>query len=185
MLVLTRRPPIPAQQHGKQTLVRGGGGLAMAARVRFEVGGTTRYPGPDYPRDAVACDFRVADRDGRVWRTTSTFTAELFVTHLYDFGAIGGPAVFTARRAPETWVRALAESPLLEDGKRRMVTLKRVTLQFDVAANNVTGSFLTDLAVRVRRAGFWDPEGSPLPELGFHLSCRHLLRANTAVPDPA
>jgi hypothetical protein len=71
------------------------------------------------------------------------------------------------------------------DGRRRVVTLKRVTLRFDVAANNVTGSFLTDLAVRIRRAGFWDPEGSPLPELGFHLSCGHLLRANTAVPDPA
>jgi hypothetical protein len=171
-----------------------GDDLAGELSLRFEF----RDPETMLPRDAVACDFRTADRDGRVWQTTARFTTELFVAHLYDFAAVPhGMDVFTATRADERWAKAFESGPLLEDarfgtddrfyrplwvnGKRRRVQFKYTVLHFDVAVNQYEGwSYLTDLAVRIRRGSFWY-EGSTLPDLGFFLSCRHLLRVNTGV----
>ena len=199
----------------------------MAARLKFEIAGVTRYPTADgrflevsggkldgelslrfefrdpekmLPRDAVACDFRTADRDGGIWQMTSRFTTELFVVHMYDFSALRHMDLFTPKRADEQWVKAFEAGMLLEDarfgtddrfyrtllvnGKRRQVQFKYTVLHFDVAVNQPTeGSYLTDLAVRIRRESFW-VEGETLPEMGFFLSCRHLLRCNTGVFDP-
>ena len=59
--------------------------LAGELSLRFEF----RDPEEMLPRDTgIACDFCIADRNGRVWQTTSRFTTELFVVHMYDFSAL-------------------------------------------------------------------------------------------------
>jgi hypothetical protein len=201
--------------------------VAVLARVRFDIAGTTRYPTADgrllevsgetldgelalrfefrdpekmLPRDALACDFRVADREGRVWQTTSRFTTKLFVVHMYDFSSLRHMNLFTAKKAEEQWVKAFENGPVLEDArfgtddrfyrtllvnrKQVEVKFKYTVLHFDVAVNQYPeGSYLTDLAIRICRGSFWD-EGSTLPEMGFYLSCEHLLRSNTGVLNP-
>ncbi len=136
-----------------------------------------------------------------MWQATSRFTTELFVVHLYDFSALRHMDLFTAKRANEEWASAFEAALLLEDarfgtddrfyrtllvnGKRRQVQFEYTVLHFDVAVNQgPQASYLTDLAVRIRRGSFWE-EGSALPEMGFFLSCRHLLRGNTGMYDPA
>jgi hypothetical protein len=170
--------------------------LAGELSLRFEF----RDPEEMLPRDAIACDFCIADRNGRVWQTTSRFTTELFVVHMYDFSALGHMNLFTTKKAGEPWVKAFEASPLLEDArfgtddrfyrtllvnrKQLRVQFKYTVLQFDVGVNQYSdGSYQSDLAVRLRRGSFWE-EGVTLPEMGFYLSCKHLLRGNTGVFDP-
>lgn len=199
----------------------------MAAYVNFEIGGVARYPtadgrslevagnelrgeislrfefrdpGDDLPTDVVACDFRTADRDGRLWQTTSRFTTKLFLVHMYDFSALRHMDLFTTKRADEDWPKPFNAALLLKDarfgtddrfyrtllvnGEQWQVQLKYTVLRFDVAAYQPPPelSMLGKLAIRIRSGSFY-LEGDPVPAIGYYMSFRHLLLANTAVFD--
>ena len=76
---------------------------------RFEY----RRPGDDMATDVIACDFRFPDRDGRVWSTTTRFTAELFITHLFDASMLQSMNLLTPADGDSEFSGAFEACPLL------------------------------------------------------------------------
>jgi hypothetical protein len=170
-------------------------------RVAFETGGTTFYPTDDGRRleisegqiignislrfewrnpsedlltDALACDFRTADADGRVWRVTSRFTTELFVAHMLDISAMTGTGLFHPH-ADRGYQRAFKECLLLRDARfssddrfyRTLliqqkpvdIQFRYTTIRFDVALLQMyLAPLLAKVAVRIRPGSLWDKE---------------------------
>jgi hypothetical protein len=200
------------------------------AKVAFETAGNSRYPttdkrllqlksgfvigemsfrfehrgsSDDLPTDVIACDFRIPDGDGRVWLTTSRFTSELFITHLFDASMLSSMNLFTDDNADAEFLDAFEVCPLLSDvryssddrfvrslliGDRvASVQFKYTTIVLDVAAvpdeDDDELPLLTKLAIRIRPGSLYDDEGRDLGALGYFMSCRHPLRNNTAAED--
>jgi hypothetical protein len=209
----------------------------VGAGVWFETWGVTRYPAAEgrslevsagevrgvmslryeyrdpgeQPTDAVACEFRTADRDGRLWAATSRFTTRLFVTHMFDLAQNGEMDLF--RLPPEgrrfkdqyknnvldRYRESFREHLLLADaryfsddrGYRHLavagrlvgIKFKYLHLSLDVAGGG-EDSFVESFAVRVANHCFWDEDRDyALGPLAFDLRPVHFLRHNTGVWD--
>ena len=79
--------------------------------------------------EVYAADLRVADADGRIWRTTSHFTSAVFVAEMLDFSRLDDGGALTSvvpvkarRRKPEPSLRA---SYLTDDRAGRELIVSR------------------------------------------------------------
>jgi len=183
-----------------------------AGQVRGVMSLLFEYRDPvEQPTDVIACEFRIADRAGRLWTTTSRFTTELFVTHLFDFARDGVMDLFrlppTRRRYRDpceqhtlkSYQDAFQNHLLLADarffsddrGYRHLVVARRLVrikfkymhLHLDIAGSG-ENSFADWVSVRIANHCFWDEERDvPLGPLAFDFRCVHFLRNNTAVWD--
>jgi hypothetical protein len=197
-------------------------------RVAFETWGTTHYPTNDgrqleitegvlsgemklgfefrdpeksLPTDALACEFRTADREGQRWATTSRFTTAVFITHMFDFSASRHMNLFRPGKADDQYKRAFKRSVLLRkarcsrddrfyrtlliDDELITTKFKYTRITFDVAAVEDPNGFSTELAVKVHKGSLVDEEEiEEIGDLGYYVACQHLLRHNTGVFDP-
>lgn len=160
-----------------------------------------RDPEKSLPTDALACELQIADREGHVWSTTARFTTKVFITHMFDFAASDHMPLFRPKNADDDFQQAFQGNTLLRKARfssddrfyrtlaidKELVTtkFKYTQIKFDVAAVKGTHPSLTKLAVKVHKDSFRDEEDSKsLGELGFYVSCQHLLRNNTGIFDP-
>jgi hypothetical protein len=202
--------------------------MNLAARVAFETYGPILYPTPggrrlrigtgvvsgdmsfvfhfrdaseDLPLDVVACEFRLADKDGRVWSTTSRFTSALFVTHMFDASASEPMNLFRPNEADDEYRAAFDSHAALSAirfssddrfvrtiavGDRMIpVQFKYTTIVFDLAIvqDDDELPLLTKLAVKIRSGSLFDTDGQDLGDLGYYMSCSHPLRNNTAASE--
>jgi len=204
--------------------------MTSAARIAFETFGPMRCPtsdgrrlrigagiitgemsfafhfrdaSDDLPLDVVACELRLADKEGRIWSTISRFTSALFVTHLFDASALEPMNLFRPAEADAEYREAFESQAALSDirfssddrfvrtlvvGDRLIpVQFKYTTIAFDLAIVQDEGDddlpLLTKLAVRIRSGSLFDADGEDLGELGFYMSCTHPLRNNTAASE--
>ncbi|MBL8794825.1 MAG: hypothetical protein JNM56_13030, partial [Planctomycetia bacterium] len=157
--------------------------LAGDLELRLEF----RDPEKMQPTDALACEFHTADREGRVWTTTARFTAGIFITHMFDFGASRHMNLFRPRDADEDYRRAFKQAVVLRRvrcsrddrfyrtlliGDQLVTTkFKYTRLTFDVAAIEDPNGHATQLAVKVRKGSLLDEdEIEDVGELGYYLS---------------
>jgi hypothetical protein len=174
----------------------GTGNLAGDMLLRYEFRDTEKT----LPIDAIACEFRTAGREGRIWATTSRFTTRLFIAHMFDFSLAQHMNLFRPSEADEDYKRAFERGLMLEGarfssddrfyrtllvGEELIVTkFKYTQITFDVAVvQDEQPSYLTQLAIRVHSESLWDNDVEDVGELGFYMSCLHPLRYNTAVFD--
>jgi hypothetical protein len=181
-----------------QVLEIGPGEVAAQLELRYE----HRSPSDDLPTDVLACDFRLADRDGRVWGTTARFTARLFADALFEVSAADPErGLFRPSLAGRDYSRAFEDCPLLRQvrfssddrmyrslwvgGQEIKTQYRYTTLVFDVAGacgpEAVRGR---RLAVRVLDGCLYtEVHGCyrSVGELGYYLNCAGLWRHNTAV----
>jgi len=202
--------------------------MNSAARIAFETYGPVLYPtlggrhlrigtglvsgemsfvfhfrdaSEDLPHDVVACELRLADKDGRVWSTISRFTSALFVTNMFDASASEPMNLFQPDEADAEYRAAFDSHPALSDirfssddrfvrtivvGDRMIpVQFKYTTIVFDLAIvqDDDELPLLTKLAVKIRSGSLFDTDGQDLGELGFYMSCTHPLRSNTAASE--
>lgn len=171
------------------------GVLSGEMKLGFEF----RDPEKMLPTDALACELRTADREGRVWTTTARFTAAVFITHMFDFGASWHMNLFRPRDAEDDYQRAFKEAVVLRRvrcsrddrfyrtlliGDQLVTTkFKYTRIIFDVAAIEDPKGHSTLFAVKVRKGSLLDEDDEDFGELGYCLSCQHLLRHNTGVFD--
>jgi hypothetical protein len=176
--------------------------------LRFELRDTEEM----LPVDALACDFRVVDNEGRSWGTTSRFTTRVFLTHMFDFSAPWHMNLFRPEEADKEYTRAFVDLPFLQDARfssddrfyrillvgRRQISISfhYTCVRFDVAGVlDHEGKYLDKLAVKVRAGSFWDwespgeeedeedEEDEDVGELGYYMEVVHLLRNNTGAFD--
>lgn len=173
------------------------GVLSGEMKLGFEL----RDPEKSLPTDALACEFRTANREGQVWATTSRFTTAVFITHMFDFSASRHMNLFRPRSADEAYQQAFKRAVLLRkarcsrddrfyrtlliDDELMVTKFKYTRITFDVAAVNDPGGFSTKLAVKILKGSLLDEEEiEDIGELGYYVECQHLLRHNTGVFDP-
>ncbi|VTR99659.1 hypothetical protein [Tuwongella immobilis] len=209
----------------------------MGAGVQFDTWGVTRYPTRDgralevsagevrgvislryeyrdpnqQPTDAIACEFRTADSEGRLWAVTSRFTTQLFVTHMFDFAQNREMDLFRfpseGRRFKDHFKNntldryrvAFRDHLLLADaryfsddrsyrnlavaGRLVQIKFKYLHLSFDVAGSD-EDAFVESLSVRIANHCFWDEERDyALGPMAFDIQPVHFLRHNTGVWD--
>jgi hypothetical protein len=181
-----------------QVLEIGPGEVAGGLELRYE----HRSPSNDLPTDVLACDFRLADRDGRVWGTTARFTARLFADALFEVSA-ADPAggLFRPSLGGREYSRAFEDCPLLREvrfssddrmyrtlwlgGQEIKTQYRYTTLVFDLAGVCEPEPVReARLAVRVLdHCLYTEAHGSyrSVGELGYYFPCAGLWRNNTAV----
>jgi hypothetical protein len=174
-----------------------------------------RFEGRDsaeQPIDAIACEFRLADREGQVWATTSQFTTRVFVTHMFDLAQGGEMDLFrllpegrrykdvAKNNALEGYRQAFRTNVLLSDarffsddrgyrhlpvaGRLVRIKFKYLHLSFDVATSAGEGDKTDWFSVRIAPQCFWDDDReNTLGPLAFDIRCVHFLHHNTAVWD--
>lgn len=186
-----------------KSLVFADGEVNAAIKLRFE------YQDPRKPLDSremqlqtdvVACDLWLPDSEGRVWKTTSRTTTEVFVRHMVDISSAEG-FLFTLDRAPADFTRAFSDGPVLRDARfssddrfyRRIVLGGRIVefqfyytmMPMDVAVV-CDDPWLVKLAVRVgenclvQRSDIEEDDLITVPPFGYYMDWRLLLLANTA-----
>jgi hypothetical protein len=158
-------------------------------------------PSDESPVDVIACEFRIGDRDGKVWATTSRFTSELFVAHMFDASLTRPIGLFRTAEAGADFREAFQSHAAISGmrfssddrfyrtllvGERVVeVQFRYTTITFDMAIvqDPEHPYLLTALAIRVRSGSLMDTEFQDLGELGFFMSCTHPLRNNTAASE--
>jgi len=151
--------------------------------------------GGDLPTDVLALDCFVADENGEVWKTTSTFTAEIIIANMINIAEDGDGA---PRRITDEMAQFQGEPflpdvnfssddrmyrPVLIDETNYCVQFKYSTVVMDLFDINPYGEsepLLSSLGVRVTD-GMFDHEKGPVGTFGFRVRFHHLLRSNTAI----
>lgn len=154
----------------------------------------------ELPTDVVACDLWLPDAEGRVWKTTTRSTTEVFVRHMIDISSHEG-YLFTLDHVPEEFARAFENEGTLEDARfssddrfYRAIILRMqivqfqffyTTFRFDVGVVRDEDPLMVKLAVRVREdclVQLLNDEGdiSTVPPFGFFMEWRYLFTSNTA-----
>jgi len=182
------------------------GELRGVMSLRFEV-----RDADEQGTDVIACDYRIADCDGRLWTTTSLFTTELFVTHMVDlthrntdlFRLLPDNRRYkdATKNNGLTQYRQAFQKPLLLSGarffsddrdSRYIVIMGRVTeirfkylyLSLDIGSVSDEESFADWFSVRIPDQCLWDEQREhAIGPLAFDISCVHFLRHNTAAWD--
>ncbi len=168
--------------------------LAGTLSLRYQF----RDPADMLPTDAIACDFQTTDDEGRIWTTTSRFTTEVFITHMFDFSLRKSMNLFWPRKAEKEYKNAFKTRLLLrkanfssDDRFYRTLLIedqlirtkfKYTRITFDVAVVQTKHPYLTKLAIKVRAGSLLDEEEiEDVGEFGYYMSCLHLLQHNTGV----
>jgi hypothetical protein len=186
-------------------LLEMGDGIVIASfDIRFE----SRSETDEMPTDVIACDLWVADIDGRIWRTTSRFTTEIFIRHILDVSSTWATC-FSLGRAPASFTRAIDSNRVLDDARYssddrcfRMLVIDKIivntqfyytTAHMDVGIvpdDNEECPLLVNCAVRFRSNSFLLCSGPEMEqvgavdEFGFFMHWNYPLLSNTAIYSP-
>jgi hypothetical protein len=153
----------------------------------------------ELPTDVLSAELRIADAQGRLWQTTSSFSAELLVSRMVDLSYVNSSLSWDSRskrksevKSPFDAVSALkdvivscddrAYRHFTIDGKRVVaVKFEYTVLAFDVAwGTEVMDPHHVSLRVRLRDDCLQDRRtDEDLGGLCFSINWQELFRRNT------
>lgn len=149
------------------------------------------------PTDVISADYQIADSTGRIWSTTSRFTAEALITHMIDISSVN--QCFWFVEADAEILEAFQERTVLHDVRysdddrfyrKILIGDKIVEVQFhystislDIAIlqdNDIDYPLSTKLIIKVNKNSLFS-DGEDIGEFAYFIELHHLLRHNTAV----